>query len=1014
MRLSVLFSFSSIVWAGIAPGLWFEPNQGQAHPAAQFVTHSPNGYVYFAQDKMAVRDIRMELVGASKHAKLSFEEPLGGISSYFIGRDEKHWHAGIPHYGCVRYKNVYAGIDLVYYASGRDIEYDFVLKPGADPSQIKLAYNKQVQIDSNGDLRVAGLKQHRPKVFQNGREIECTYLVRGERVQLALADYDRSQPLIVDPVLEFSTYIGGPGEEDLADVKLDSSGFIYVAGGSQSPQAPTLNPFQQSQTQTLTPFVIKLSNDGQRVIFFAEVGGNNGWDAAFGVGVDNSGVILGGSTRSTTFPVKNAFQTEFKAVWDNAFFSKLSPDGKSLIFSTYYGGSNWEFPQAGMAMDSQGSVWLSGYTESKDLPLKNAAQSTLGGPIDCFLAKVSSIGALLVSTYWGGSKGDSCWGIAVDAQDNVYIGGGSTSDDFPFVNALQTSLSLRIGFTTPTVAKFSSAGQVAFSTFLGNGSWGGVNGIGFDAAGNIYITGEVGDSKLVTTPNAFQTTAGSNDDAFVVKLNPSGSQILYSTYLGGSAPDSGRDIKVDANGYIYVYGYTSSTDFPLKNSLQPFRGGGVLMDDLFITKLVPSGSTLVYSTLLGGSRNENAERMALDAAGTAYVVGNTTSADFPVVKAYQPQPGGGADGILAKISDNTPVAASPLTPSPGRLLFRYVQGQAVPAAQAITVAGGPFTVASPVSWLSTSTSGTTISIAANPAGLAPGTYTTSLSLLPSSGTPASVDITLTVLAAAPMLTSADPSFIPINSGTTTVTFHGSGFSNVTIVLLYTVSFTPVQFVDSSTLRITLPASDLNGTNNLIFSVKNPDSDVSNPVSVAIGVPAPQITAVVNAASFATGPVAPGEIVTIFGSNLDQNVTFDFVPATMIYSSATQVNVTVPYGVTGSTTSVQSGSSAPVKLDVAPSAPGIFAAVPAGDNVLTLYATGCGALTTDALPRCALPVSVTVNGEPAAVLYAGIAPGLVQGANQINVQLPADINSGQLTIVLTAGGASSKPFVWNQP
>jgi len=219
-------------------------------------------------------------------------------------------------------------------------------------------------------------------------------------------------------------------------------------------------------------------------------------------------------------------------------------------------------------MDSQGSVWLSGYTESKDLPLKNAAQSMLGGPIDCFLAKVSSSGALLVSTYWGGSALDTCWGIAVDAQDNVYIGGGSTSDDFPFKDAIQTTHSPRTGFTSPTLAKFSPTGQVAFSTFLGNGSWGGVFGIGFDVAGNVYITGDVGDAKLVTTPNAFQTTAGGNQDAIVIKLNPNGSQVLYSTYLGGSNIDSGRDIKVDTNGYIYVYGYTSSSDFPLKDSLR--------------------------------------------------------------------------------------------------------------------------------------------------------------------------------------------------------------------------------------------------------------------------------------------------------------------------------------------------------------------------------------------------------------------------------------------------------------
>jgi uncharacterized protein (TIGR03437 family) len=1010
MRLLVL---AAVFAAAYGQPLWFEPNQGQVHPSVQFLAHTPGGYVYFAHDKMAVRDIRMDLVGANKHATVVLEEPTGGISSYFIGRSEKDWHTGIPHYGRMWYKNVYSGIDLVYYASGHDIEYDFVLKPGADPNQIKLAYNKAVQIDSNGDLLVAGLKQRRPKVLQNGREIECDYLVRGERVQLALAHFDHSQPLTVDPVLEFSTYLGGPGDESILDVKLDASVLIYAAGGTQSPQAPSLNPFQQSQTQTLTPFVLKMTNDGQRVVFFAEIGGN-GWDNAYGIAVDSSGVIIDGRTRSANFPVKNAFQSDFKAVWDNAFLSKLTTDGKSLIFSTYYGGSNWEIPTAGMAMDSQGNVWLSGYTESKDLPLRNAAQSMLGGPMDCFLAKFSGAGTLLVSTYWGGSALDACWGIAVDAGDNIYAGGLAVSVDFPLHNAIQTTRTPRTGFGSPFLAKFTATGQVVFSTFLGDGASGGLSGITFDSGGNIYVAGEIDDPNLVTTTNAFQRTAGSNTDAFVIKLDPGASKILYSSYLGGSSADAAHDIKVDANGNIYVYGYTGSADFPIKDSLQSFRGGGVCQCDLFIAKFTPSGNSLVYSTLLGGTGHELATKIALDSSNTVYLVGVTSSPNFPVVKAYQPSPGGGYDGFLAKISDSTPVAPSTLTPSPGRLLFRYTQGQTIPAAQSITIAGGAFTVMSPVPWLSVSTSGTTLSVNPNPAALAPGSYTTSLSLLPSSGTPASVDITLTVLAAAPVLTSADPSFIPINSDPTTVTFHGSGFTKDTIVFLYSVSFTPVQFVNSSTLRITLPANDLNGTNNFVFTVKNTDSDVSNPVSVAIGVPAPQITAVVNAASFATGPVAPGEIVTIFGTNLDQNVTFDFVPATMIYSSATQVNVTVPYGVTGPTTSVQSGSSAPFKLDVAPSAPGIFAAVPAGANIFTLYGTGCGALTNDDLPRCALSVSVIVNDQPAIVLYAGIAPGLVQGVNQINIQLPDGITSGQLTIVLTAGDTSSKRFMWNQP
>jgi hypothetical protein len=174
MRFAIVYLLGVV--SGLAQWLWFEPNQGQADPAVQFLAHTPSGYVYFANDKMALRDVRMDLIGTNKHAKLELEEPTGGISSYLIGRNEKDWHTAIPQYGRVRYKNVYPGIDLVYYARGRDIEYDFVLKPGAEANQIKLAYNKSVQIDSNGDLLVAGLRQHRPKVLQNNREIEATIL----------------------------------------------------------------------------------------------------------------------------------------------------------------------------------------------------------------------------------------------------------------------------------------------------------------------------------------------------------------------------------------------------------------------------------------------------------------------------------------------------------------------------------------------------------------------------------------------------------------------------------------------------------------------------------------------------------------------------------------------------------------------------------------------------------------------------------------------------------------------
>jgi uncharacterized protein (TIGR03437 family) len=255
--------------------------------------------------------------------------------------------------------------------------------------------------------------------------------------------------------------------------------------------------------------------------------------------------------------------------------------------------------------------------------------------------------------------------------------------------------------------------------------------------------------------------------------------------------------------------------------------------------------------------------------------------------------------------------------------------------------------------------------------------------------------------------------VAVGANDTLVTIHGSGLVAKSLVqvdgVLWTI--TPVQFVDGSTLQFSMPVSYFSVQYNHTIAVQNPQATLSNVLLLAVGVAAPSFTAtsVVNAGSFAGGPLAPGEIVTIFGTNLTGNVTFDNIPATIVYSSATQISATVPYSVFGPKTSLQIGSSVPVSLDVAASAPGIFAAVSNGDGTLTLYATGCGVLTQDALPVCQLPVSATLNGELAQVLYAGIAPGLVEGANQINIAIPSDIGSGQITIVLTAGTASSKAF-----
>jgi uncharacterized protein (TIGR03437 family) len=993
--------------------LWFEPNCGQVHPAVQALAHTRAGYVYIGRDELAVQDVRIRLAGASKTSEAVLEEPTGGISSYFQGRDEKDWRTGIPQYSRVRLKNVYAGIDLVYYGNTESLEYDFVLRPGADPAKIRLAFNKPAKLDGDGDLLVGGLRQRRARVFQGGKEIASEYAIgKSGEVRLALAEYDRSQTLTVDPTLVFSTYIGGPGADTFNDLKVDSNGYVYLGGSSQTPASPTLDPFQQTNTVGLEPFVLKFSGDGQHVIFYAVIGDPYGWDEMGGIAIDKDGSLaVVGYTNSSHFPLKNAFQTQYTAGLFEAYVTRLSSDGRSLIFSTYLGGTLDQemYPGGSTAIDSAGNIWVTGDTSSQDFPVKNAIQQKLGGGYDVFLTKFSPTGALLYSTYFGGAGNDFEGEVALDADDNVYVTGWGSAT-FPLKNALQTAHNVGV-LNTAYLFSLSPDGQsVRFSTFLGDAAPGGGNGLAFDGAGNIYVAGGVYSSSLITTPDAVQPNFGGGaGNAFLIKLNRTASEVLYSTYFGATDEEA-TDVKVDSDGFIYLTGYTDSPNFPVKNPLQPFRGGGPFNRDLFVVKISPSGA-LVYSTPWGGSNNEYTGKVAVAGNGGVYVCGSTVSTDFPVQNAFQPKYGGGSsDGVFALIADSTPAAPSPLTPSPGVLSFNYTQGAAVPTAQTVTITGGPFVASASTSWLISTPQAGSVDVTVSPANLAPGTYNGTLTLTPPLGTPASVAVTLAVFAPAPVLTSLSPSFITVGSSDTTITLSGSGFTASTSILLNGIGWTetPVQFVNSSTLTVDMPPGELAGVFTWSITVQNPQSQPSNVLSLNVGI------AVENAASYVGGPVAPGEIVTIFGSGLSGTVTFDDVPGIVSYQSSTQINVTVPYTVTGPVIDLQIGSAVITTLDVVASAPGIFAAVADGGGAITLYATGCGALTKDSLPRCQLPVSATINGKPAQVLYAGIAPGLVQGANQFNLMLPSGITSGPISIVVTVGNASSKAFSFTLP
>ncbi len=998
-----------------AQNVWFEPNVGQVKGQTEWVGHSKGAYLYITGNEVVYANktnTHMRLVGAKARVPVEGIEPTGGYSNYFTGRDEKTWFTGIPHYARLKYRDVYPGIDLVFYGSGRNAEYDFIVKPGINPDRIELAFSEPVKLD-HGDLVVGGLRQHRPRVLQYGREVDAQYRIRDGGVQVALGDYDHGRELTIDPLLEFASYLGGPGQDFIFDLKTDSAGFLYLAGGTQSPASPSLNPFQQTNLTNFAPFLLKVSPAGDHVIFFTVLATSAYSNARAMALSPDGGVVLAGSTNSSNFPLKNAFQSSYSAAYYSAWITKLAGDGRTLVYSSFLGGSNWDEVDA-LAVDAQGNTYLTGYTKSQDFPVLNAAQPKYPGAYRSgFVTKVSPLGALLFSTFLGGSVDNWMRGLDIAPNQDVAVTGFTSSPDFPFVNATQTVVTSNI--PAVVVARLSPTGKIVFASVLGGKARGIAAAVKFDPAGNYYITGQAGPG--LTLKNPYQPSAQGTGNAFLVKLDASGQDMLFGTYLGGSGDDAAVGLALDVDGNMFIGGQTTSFDFPLKDSLMTFKGGGPSNSDCFLAKFTPAGG-LVYSTLFAGRSTETCSAFARD-SGAAYVWAiQTSSPDLPVKNAFQTLPGGGLDGWFAKVLEQTAVMPSPLSPTPGSLQFRFVVGGPLPPSQSFAVGGGAFTPSPSTSWLTVSASGTAVSVGLSPAGLAPGQYSGSVSLAPPLGSPATVQIALAVLSPAPVLASIEPSVVPIGSDDTLLTLRGSGFAKDTILQVDGINWaiTPVRYVDGQTLTFELPAGYFNVAYNHPIAVRNPQSDWSNTLSISVGNAPPVFTAsgVTNAASFSNGPVAPGEIVTIFGTNLIGNVTFDKVPATIVYSSPIQISATVPYSVLGPKTSLQVGASVPVSLDVVPSAPGIFAAVRNGDGTVTLYATGCGQLTQDNLPLCQLPVSATVNGEPAQVIYAGAAPGLVQGANQINVMLPRDIVSGPISIVLTAGTASSKPFSYILP
>ncbi|HEX8458401.1 MAG TPA: SBBP repeat-containing protein [Pyrinomonadaceae bacterium] len=640
--------------------------------------------------------LRMKLVGARASAAAEGAQELEGKVNYFTGNDPAKWRANVPTFGRVRYREIYPGIDVVYYGNQRQLEYDFVVAPGSDASAVSLKFDgaDKVEVDEGGDLLLTlgseVVRQHKPVVYQEAasgarREVEGGYELRPDgRVGFRIGMYDTQRPLVIDPVLVYSTYLGGSSTDLARAIAVDPSGNAVITGYTTSLNFPTANAFQSAFNGTSASFgnrdvfVTKINAAGNAYVYSTYLGGNFSEEAR-GIAVDSSGnAYVAGFTDSTNFPIANAVQATMGGTQD-AFVTKLNAAGSALVYSTYLGGAGFsdganssEFGEA-IAVDSSGNAYVTGNTFSDNFPVVNPVQATFaGGSTDAFVTKINAAGdAFVYSTYLGGSgmngstQPETGFGIAADSAGNAYITGETNSNtDFPRANAIQNTFGG--GISDAFVTKINADGSAfVYSTYLGGGAQDAGEDIEADASGNTYVAGfTVSDNFPVA--NAFQGTFGGVQDAFVTKLNPTGSTFIYSTYLGGTGGEIAFGIAVDASNSVYLGGTTGTLNtFPVRNANQCTRNTGT---DLFITKFNPAATELIYSTYIGGSGDDRGEGIALDPSNNAYMAGSTTSTDFPTVNPIQSMNNGGSpfgDAYVIKFNDALPpnACATP-TPSP--------------------------------------------------------------------------------------------------------------------------------------------------------------------------------------------------------------------------------------------------------------------------------------------------------------------------------------------------------------